>query len=113
MLILDGGQIVVIPSCGNMRKVEFLINFPKITDPSKILMYIEVNDIDNQYLKDIVKNFVTIARTFQEELKWNIVHLLDVTPRNDHFQDHVQAVNQSLAYKISSRNFQKVSQNNL
>ena len=67
--IIDGGQIVVIPSCGNMRKVEFLINSPKVTDPSKILMYIEVNDIDNQYTKDIIKNFVTVARKFQEKLE--------------------------------------------
>ena len=67
--IIDGGQIVVIPSCGNMRKVEFLINSPKVNDPSKILMYIEVNDIDNQYPKDIIKNFVIVARKFQEKLE--------------------------------------------
>ena len=36
-----------------------------------------------------------------------------MTPQNDHFQGHVQAANQTLAYKISKSNIQKVSHNNL
>ena len=41
----DGGQIVVTP-CGNVRKAETLMDSPKITDQSKILIYVGVNDID-------------------------------------------------------------------
>ena len=64
--IVDGGQIAVVPCC-NMRKAELLINSPKITDPSKILIHVRVNDIDNQHLEDTANNLVTIAKKFQEK----------------------------------------------
>ena len=100
--IVDGGQVVVI-LCGNVRKGEALINSPKITDPSKLLMHVGVNDIDDQYPEDIANNLVTIAKKFQEKFKCN-VYLSDITPQNDHFQGHVQAANQTLSYKISKSN---------
>ena len=62
--IVDGGHVVVIP-CGNMRKAEALINSPKITAPSKILIHVGVNDIDDQYPEDIASNLVTIAKKFE------------------------------------------------
>ena len=80
---VDGGQIVVIP-CGNVRKAETLIYSPKVTDPSKILIHVGVNDIDDQYPEDIGNNLVTIAKKFQEKFKCK-VYLSDITPRNDHF----------------------------
>ena len=69
----DGGQIVVIP-CGNVRKAETLMNSPKITDPSKTLIHVGVNDIDDQYSEDIANNFVSIAKRFQEKFERK-VHL--------------------------------------
>ena len=69
----DGRQIVVIP-CGNVRKAETLMNSPKITDPSKILIHVGVNDIDDQYSEDIPNNFVSIAKRFQEKFERK-VHL--------------------------------------
>ena len=48
-------------------------------------------------------NLVSIAKKFQEKFKCK-VYLLDVTPRNDYFQGHFQAVNQILAYKTSKSN---------
>ena len=80
--IVDRGQIVVIP-CGNVRKAEVLMNSPKITDISKVLIHVGVNDIDDQHLEDAANNLVTIAKKFQEK------------------------------YKMSKGNIQKVSQNNL
>ena len=106
-----GGQIVVI-SCGNVRKAETLMNSPKITDPSKILIHVGENDTDDQYPEDIASNLITIAKKFQEKFKC-MVYLSDITPQNDHFQGHVQVVNQMLAYKISKSNIQKVSHSNL
>ena len=61
--IVDGGQIVVVP-CGNVRKTEALINSPKITDPSKLLIHVGVNDNDDQYPEDIADNLLTIAKKF-------------------------------------------------
>ena len=81
-------------------------------DPSKILIHVGVNDIDDQYPEDIANNLVSIAKKFQEKFKCK-VYLSDITPRNDHFQGHVQAVNQMLAYKTSKSNIQKVSDSNL
>ena len=81
-------------------------------DPSKILIHVGVNDIDDQYPEDIANNLVSIAKKFQEKFKCK-VYLSDITPRNDHFQGHVQAVNQMLAYKTSKSNIQKVSHSNL
>ena len=66
--IVDRGQIVVIP-CGNVRKAEVLINSPKITDISKVLIHVGVNDIDDQHLEDAANNLVTIAKKFQEKYK--------------------------------------------
>ena len=70
----------------------------KVTDPSKFLIHVGVNDIDDQYPEDIGNNLVTIAKKFQEKLKCK-VYLSDMTPRNDHCQGHIQAVNQTLALK--------------
>ena len=61
--IVDGGQIVVVPY-GNVRKTEALINSPKITDPSKLLIHVGVNDNDDQYPEDIADNLLTIAKKF-------------------------------------------------
>ena len=108
---IDWGQIVVIP-CGNVRKAETLIYSPKVTDPSKILIHVGVNDIDDQYPEDIGNNLVTIAKKFQEKFKCK-VYLSDMTPRNDHCQGHIQAVNQMLACKTSEINIQKVGRSNL
>ena len=69
--IVDKGQVVVIP-CGNVRKAEALINSPKITDSSKLLIHVGVNDINAQYPEDIANNLVTIAKKFQEKFKCNI-----------------------------------------
>ena len=100
----DGGQ--------TRGKAETLMNSPKIMDPSKILIHVGVNDIDDQYPEDIANNLVSIAKKFQEKFTCK-VYLSDITPRNDHFQGHVQAVNQMLAYKTSKSNIQKVSHSNL
>ena len=108
---VDGDQIVVIP-CGNVRKAETLIYSPKVTDPSKILIHVGVNDNDDQYPEDIGNNLVTIAKKFQEKFKCK-VYLSDMTPRNDHCQGHIQAVNQMLACKTSEINIQKVGRSNL
>ena len=64
----DGVQIVVIP-CGNVRKAETLMNSPKITDPSKILIHVGVSNIDDQYPEDIANNLVSIAKKFQEKFE--------------------------------------------
>ena len=64
----DGAQIVVIP-CGNVRKAETLMNSPKITDPSKILIHVGVSNIDDQYPEDIANNLVSIAKKFQEKFE--------------------------------------------
>ena len=81
---VDGGQIIVIP-CGNVRKAETLMNSPKITDASKMLIHVGVNDIDDQYQENIVNSIVTIAKKFQEKFKCK-VYLSDITPPNDHCQ---------------------------
>ena len=107
----DGVQIVSIP-CGNVRKAETLMNSPKIADTSKIIIHVGVSDVDNQYPESITDKLVSIAKKFQEKFKCKI-YLSDITPQNDHFQGHVQALKQTLAYKTSKNNIQKVSHSNL
>ena len=68
---IDWGQIVVIP-CGNVRKAETLMDSLKVTDPSKFLIHVGVNDIDDQYPEDIGNNLVTIAKKFQEKFKCKV-----------------------------------------
>ena len=48
-----------------MRKAEALINSPKITDPSKILIHVGVNDINDQYPEDIANNLLLLQRSFK------------------------------------------------
>ena len=97
--IVDGGQVAVVPCC-SMRKAELLINSPKITDPSKNLIPVGVDDIDNQHVEDTANNLVTIAKKFHKKFKC-IVYLSDITGQNYHFQGHVQTVNQMPAYQLS------------
>ena len=97
--MVDGGQTSIEP-CGNMRNVKFIINSSKITDPSKMLMHVGVNDIDNQHPEEIAKNFVTISKKIRKKFECN-VHLSDITLRNEYFQGHVEAVHQALVYKMS------------
>ena len=105
----DGVQIASIPF-GNVRKAETLMNSPKIADTSKIIIHVGMNDIDNQYPESITDKLVSIAKKFQEKFKCKI-YLSDITPQNDHFQGHVQAVKQTLA--SSKNNIQEVSHSNL
>lgn len=72
-------------------------------------MHVRVNGINVQYSQGTANNHVFIEKKFQEKFKCN-VYLSDITPRNDHFQGQVQAVNQTLAYAMSKSNIQKIAE---
>ena len=57
-------SIVVIPCC-NLNKVRNILQSQQITDPSKILLHIELNDIDNEHLEDVAYNLKTLADEYK------------------------------------------------
>ena len=100
-LLADGhpnSSVIVIP-CGNINSAKKILNSQKIVDPLKILLHIGVNDVDDYHLQDLAFQLKNLAEKFHNKYGCQIF-VSYVTLRNDHYESHVQAVNQELSYQL-------------
>ena len=85
--------IVVI--CGNIIKAESILTSNQINMPHIILLHIGINGLDDQQPEDIASDLKDLAESFQNKFNCE-VFVSGVTPRGDHYQNHVHDVNNRL-----------------
>ena len=102
---------IVIP-CGNIRKAESILNSTQISTPHIILLHIGINDLDDQRPKDTALKLKELSESFQN--KFNCEDFISgVTPRGDHYQNHVHEVNNRLKLLLSSSTVKLITHKNL
>ena len=90
------GSITIIPG-GNLNSAESILKFPKIFNPSKILLHIVVNDIDEQHSQDLAFNLKNLSE--KSHRKFSSI-LIRRSPRGDYYEGHVHPVNQEITYQL-------------
>ena len=95
---LKKGKVIVIP-CSNIAWTEKILESHQIDNPSKILLHIGINDIDNTEPENIAKDLVQVAEKFKAKYKCQ-VYISDITPRKDGLQDAVKEAHTLLANKL-------------
>ena len=93
---LKKGKVIVI-TCSNIT-AEKILESHQLDNPSKILLHISINDIDNAEPEIIAKDLVQVAVKFKAKYKCQ-VYILDITPRKDALQDAVKETNTLIANK--------------
>ena len=95
---LKKGKVIVI-SCSNITSAEKILESHQIDNPSKILLHIGINDIDNTEPENLAKDLVQVAEKFKAKYKCQ-VYISDITARKDDLQDAVKEVNILIANKL-------------
>ena len=102
---------IVIP-CGNIRKAESILNSTQISTPHIILLHIGINDLDDQRPENIALKLKELSESFQNKFNCE-VFISGVTPRGDHYQNHVHEVNNRLKLLLSSSTVKLITHKNL
>ena len=95
-------SIITIP-CGNINKARNILKSRDISNPSKILLHVGINDIDNEHPEDIVYKLRLLAEEYKEKFKCE-VFLLDITPRKDPYHQDVEIINNNLNSLLGNSN---------
>ena len=93
---LKKGKLIVIP-CSNITSAEKILESHQIYNPSRILLQIGINDIDNTDPENVAKDQVT--EKFKAKYKCQ-VYISDLTLRKDGLQDAVKEVNTLIVNKL-------------
>ena len=64
----QNASIITIPS-GNINKARKILKSHDISNPSKILLYVGINDIDNEHPEDIAYKLKLLAEEYKEKFK--------------------------------------------
>ena len=96
---LKKGKVIVIP-CSYITSAEKILESHQTDNPSKILLHIGTNDIDNTEPENIAKELVQVAEKYKAKYKCQ-VYILDITPRKDGLQDAVKEANTLIANKLN------------
>ena len=93
---LKKGKLIVIP-CSNITSAEKILESHQIYNPSRILLQIGINDIDNTDPENVAKD--QVAEKFKAKYKCQ-VYISDLTLRKDDLQDAVKEVNTLIVNKL-------------
>ena len=95
---LKKGKVMAIP-CSNITTAEKILESHQIDNPSKILLHIGINDIDNIDPESIAKDLVCKQlRNLKQNT--NVRCENQITPRKDGFQDAVKEASTLIANKL-------------
>ena len=64
----QNASIITIP-CGNINKARNIFKSHNISSPSKILLHVGINDIDNEHPEDIPYKLKLLAEEYKEKFK--------------------------------------------
>ena len=90
--LFDQNALIITIPCGNINKARNILKSRDISNPSKILLHVGINDIDNEHPEDIVYKLRLLAEEYKEKFKCE-VFLLDITSRKDQYHQDVEMIN--------------------
>ena len=64
-------SIITIP-CGNINKARNILKSHDISNPSKILLHVGINDIDNEHTEDIAYMLKQLVEEYQKKFKCKV-----------------------------------------
>ena len=102
---------VVIP-CGNIKRAEEILKTNQNDSPHQVILYIGINDIDTQDTSNIAVKIETLADAYQTRFNCE-VFVLEVTPRGDKYNSHVNTANKKLKHHLSNSMVKRISHENL
>ena len=107
----QNASIIAIP-CGNINKARNILKSHDISNPSKILVYVGINDIDNEHPEDNAYKLKLLAEEYKEKLECE-VFLSAITPRKDQYHQGVKMVNHNLNSLLRNSNTKRVKHSNI
>ena len=104
-------SIITIP-CGNINKARNILKSHTISNPSKILFHVGINDIDNEHPEDIKYKLKLLAEECKEKFKCE-VFLLCITSRKDQYRQDVEMINHNQNGLLRNSNIKRVKHSNI
>ena len=101
-------SIITIP-CGNINKARNILKSHTISNPSKILFHVGINDIDNEHPEDIKYKLKLLAEECKEKFKCE-VFLLCITSRKDQYRQDVEMINHNQNGLLRNSNIKSQTQ---
>ena len=102
---------VVLP-CGNIKRAKEILKINQIDSPHQVILYIGINDLDTQDTSNIAVKIETLAEAYQTRFNCE-VFVLEVTPRGDQYNSHVNTANKKLRHRLSNSMVKRISHENL
>ena len=107
----QNASIITIP-CGIINKTRNISKSHDISYPSKILLHVGINDIDNQQPEDIAYKLKLLAEEHKEKFKCE-VFLSDIKPREGQYHQDVELINHNLNSLLRNSNIIRVKHSNI
>ena len=107
----QNASIITIP-CGNINKARNILKSHTISNPSKILFHVGINDIDNEHPEDIKYKLKLLAEECKEKFKCE-VFLLCITSRKDQYRQDVEMINHNQNGLLRNSNIKRVKHSNI
>ena len=95
-------SIITIP-LDNINKARNILKSHDISNSSKVLLHVEINDIDNELPEDIVYKLKLLADGYKEKFKCEIF-LSGIKPRKDQYHQDVEIINHNLNSLLENGN---------
>ena len=95
-------SIITIP-LGNINNARNVLKSHDISNSSKVLLHVKINDIDNDLPEDIVCKLKLLADGYKEKFKCE-VFLSDIKPRKDQYHQGVEIINHNLNSLLENSN---------
>ena len=107
----QNASIIKIP-CVNINKARNKLKSHDISNPSKILVYVGINDIDNEHPEDIAYKLKLLAEEYKEKFKCEFF-LSAITQTKDQYHQGVERVNHNLNNLLRNSNIKRVKHSNI
>ena len=103
--------IITIPF-GNNNKARNLLKLHDISNPSKILLHVEISDIENKLQEDFAYELKLLAEEYKEKFKYKVFSS-DITPRKDQYHQDVEIINHNLNSLLANSHIKRAKHSNI
>ena len=104
-------SIITIP-CSYINKERNILKSHNISNPSKILLHVGINAIDNELPHDVVYKLKLLVKEYKGKFKCEVFSS-DITPRKDQCHQDVEIINHNLNSLLANSHIKRVKHSNI